>query len=62
VSKSDHVIYVIIITTTSDNKVTVTRVKNNLSTNNYTIVNKGIKRATINSYITKNQTMLQFEV
>ncbi len=61
-SKSDHVIYVIIITTTSDNKVTVTRVKNNLSTNNYTIVNKGIKRATINSYITKNQTMLQFEV
>jgi hypothetical protein len=33
----------------SDNKVTVTRVENNLSTNNYIIVNIGIKRAIINS-------------
>jgi hypothetical protein len=32
----------------SDNKVVITRVDNNLSTNNFIIVNKGIIRTTTN--------------
>lgn len=41
-SKLDHIKSIITTITTSDNKVTITRVENNISTNNYTIVNRDI--------------------
>ncbi len=47
-SKSNHIIFVIIAITTSDNKVALTRVDINPSTNNYTIINKSIRKAIIN--------------
>jgi len=46
-SKSNHIIFVIIAITTSDNKVALTRVDINPSTNNYTIINKSIRKAII---------------
>jgi hypothetical protein len=46
-SKSDHIKSVVTTTTTSDNRVAIIRVDNNPSINNNTIVNKGIRKATI---------------
>jgi hypothetical protein len=46
-SKSDHIIFVIIAITTSDNKLALTKVDINPSTNNYTIINKNIKKTII---------------
>jgi len=46
-SKSDHIIFVIIAITTSDNKLALTKVDINPSTNNYTIINKNIKNKII---------------
>jgi hypothetical protein len=48
-SKLDHIKSIIITTTTSDNKVAVTRGESNLSTKNYVVVNRGIIKATIDS-------------
>jgi hypothetical protein len=45
----NHIRFAITITTTSDNKIAITRTKNNLLTNNYIVVNKGIKKTTTNS-------------
>ncbi len=47
--KSNHIKSTVTITAISDNKITVIRVENNLSINNYIVVNKGIKRATTDS-------------
>jgi hypothetical protein len=52
-SKSDHIKSIVTIITTSDNKVAVIRGENNLSTKNYTIVNRGIIRATTNFVFNK---------
>jgi hypothetical protein len=48
-SNSNYIRSIIIAIATSDNGVVVTRTKNNLSTKNYIVVNKGIRRATTNS-------------
>jgi hypothetical protein len=40
----DHIRSTVTKIATSDNKVVVTRANNNLSTNNYIVVNIGIKR------------------
>jgi hypothetical protein len=45
----NHIIFKFIAITISDNIVAVTRTNSNPSTNSCTIVNRGIKRATINS-------------
>jgi len=47
-SKSNHMRFVVTTVVKSDNKVVITRVENNLSTNNFIIVNKGIIRTTTN--------------
>ncbi len=47
-SKLDHIRSIITTTTISDYKVVITRAKNNLTTNNYTIVNMDIKKVTKN--------------
>jgi hypothetical protein len=47
-SKSNHIKSAITTITINDNRVVVTRAENNLSTNNYTIVNIGIRKAIIN--------------
>jgi hypothetical protein len=48
-SKLDHIKSIITTTTTSDNKVAVTRGESNLSTKNYVVINRGIIKATIDS-------------
>ncbi len=48
-SKLDYIKFAIIAVTTSDNKVAVMRANNNPSINNDIVVNRGIRRATIDS-------------
>ncbi len=48
-SNSNYIRPTIIAIATSDNRVVVTRVNNNLLTNNYIIINRGIIRASTNS-------------
>jgi hypothetical protein len=45
-SKSDHIRSAITVIAINDNKVTITRIENNLSINNCTIANMDIKWAT----------------
>lgn len=52
-SKLDHIISIITATTTSHNKITVTRGENNLSTNNYIIINRDIIKTTTNFVCSK---------
>jgi hypothetical protein len=60
--KSNHIKFTITIIATSDNIVVVTRVEINLSTNNCTIVNIGIKRATIDFVYNRKLTVLQSKI
>ncbi len=52
-SKSNHVRFVVTTVARRDNRVVVTRVENNLSTNNYVVVNMGIKKTTTNFVYSK---------
>jgi hypothetical protein len=52
-SKSNHIRLAVIVAATSVNIVVVTKAESNLSINNYTIVNKGIKRTTTDSVYNK---------
>jgi hypothetical protein len=53
---SYHIIFEVITRIKSNNKVVVIRIESNPSTNNYTFVNRGIKKAT-----TENLIMFQLE-
>jgi hypothetical protein len=46
-SKSYHIKFVVTIAVANDNKIAITRTNNNLTTNNNTIINIGIKITTI---------------
>jgi hypothetical protein len=52
-SKSNHIRFVVTTVVRRDNRVIVTRVGNNLSTNNYIVVNMGIKKTTTNFVYSK---------
>jgi hypothetical protein len=52
-SKSNHIRFVVTTVVRHDNRVVVTRVGNNLSTNNYIVVNMGIKKTTTNFVYSK---------
>jgi hypothetical protein len=48
-SKSNHIRFAVIAVATSDDIIAFIRAESNLSINNYTVINKDIRKATTNS-------------